>query len=193
MNDSYHHGALAEAMVEQATTEVREHGSESVSLRRIAGTLGVSPSAVYNHFQDKNGLLQEVGQRGHLELDRRMAESVARHPARTRAGAVARFRALGEAYLAFAVDEPNLFLLTFGRTCFAYGGEREDSGPYSRLAGSLDDLEARGLLREGIRPNLELAVWAAVHGMCVLMLEGGVPAEASDVLLGSLAQLVLDS
>jgi AcrR family transcriptional regulator len=189
--DSYHHGALAEAMVEQATAEVRERGSESVSLRRIAGTLGVSPSAAYNHFPDKDGLLHEVGERGHVELDRRMGLAVAKHRAKTNAGAVARFRALGEAYFSFAVDEPNLFLLTFGRMCFNAGAEKEESGPYARLAGSLDELQARGLLRAGIRPNLDLTVWAAVHGMCVLILEGGVPAAASNVLLDSLNQLVL--
>jgi AcrR family transcriptional regulator len=192
MNDPYHHGALAEAMVEQATDEVRQHGSESVSLRRIAGALGVSPSAAYNHFPDKNGLLHEVGERGHVELDRRMAEAVSVHAARTDAGATARFRALGEAYLAFAVDEPNLFLLTFGRLCFDATDEEAQSGPYGRLNASLDELAERGLLRQGIRPGLELTVWAAVHGMCVLILEGGVPVEATDALLDSIALLVLD-
>lgn len=191
MIDSYHHGALAEAMVEQATTEVRERGSESVSLRRIAGVLGVSPSAAYNHFADKDGLLHEVGERGHADLDRRMAEAVAEHPDNTDAGAIARFRALGEAYFGFAVAEPNLFLLTFGSMCFNAGTAAEESGPYARLGAALDELERRDLLREGIRPNLDLTIWAAVHGMCVLMLEGGVPAEASAVLLDSVSSLVL--
>jgi AcrR family transcriptional regulator len=189
--DSYHHGALAEAMVEQATVEVRERGSESVSLRRIAGTLGVSPSAAYNHFSDKDGLLHEVGERGHTELDRRMGLALAGHTADTDTAAVGRFRALGEAYFSFAIEEPNLFRLTFGRLCFDAKSEADESGPYARLGQMLDELDQRGLLRDGIRADLDLTVWAAVHGMCVLILEGGVPAGASNVLLDTLSALLL--
>ena len=63
MSRTYHHGALAEAMVEQALTEVRVRGADQVSLRGIAQALEVSPSAAYNHFPDKEGLLQAVGGR----------------------------------------------------------------------------------------------------------------------------------
>jgi AcrR family transcriptional regulator len=190
--DSYHHGALADAMVDEAQREVRDLGSAEVSLRRIATTLGVSPSAAYNHFSDKDALLHEVGERGHAELDRRMAEAVAKYPGKSNAAAKARFRALGEAYFSFAVDEPNIFLLTFSRKCFNASESQEESGPYARLAGALDELDARGLLRPGVRPMLDLTVWAAVHGMCVLILEGGVPNEASDILLDSITGLVFE-
>jgi AcrR family transcriptional regulator len=190
--DTYHHGALAGAMVDEALREVRERGSEEVSLRRIATNLGVSPSAAYNHFSDKDALLHEVGEHGHDDLDRRMAEALAAHTEDSDEAAIARFRSLGEAYFGFAVDEPNLFLLTFGRMCFnATEGEHESS-PYDRLGAALDELDTRGLLRSGARPNLDLTVWAAVHGMCVLILEGGVPAEASQVLLDSVSRLVLN-
>jgi AcrR family transcriptional regulator len=188
--DTYHHGALAEAMVDEALREVRDRGSDELSLRRLATTLGVSPSAAYNHFADKDALLKDVGRCGHDALDERMASATALHTGRSNAAAVARFRALGEAYVAFALEDPHLFRLTFSPLCFADGGD-VDSGPFQRLSDSLDDLETRGLLRAGIRDNLDLAVWSAVHGLCLLALEGAVPREAAPTLLDAISRLVL--
>ena len=189
--NSYHHGALAEAMVDEALREVRDVGPDEVSLRRIATTLGVSPSAAYNHFSDKDALLRQVGQCGHDDLDQRMARATDAHPGDTDAAAIQRFRALGEAYIAFAVDDPNLFRLTFGPLCFMTMDESKESGPFQRLSDALDELQARGLLRAGIRENLDLATWSTVHGMSLLILEGALPAEASGAVLDTIAQLVL--
>lgn len=192
MSDHYHHGALAQAMVDEALSEVRSRGGEDVSLRRIATTLGVSPSAAYNHFADKDALLQEVGRCGHDDLDDRMVRAIADYPGPSDEAAVARFRALGEAYLSFALDEPQLFRLSFSPLCFALDDEDDQSeGPYGRLCTALDDLHARGLLRT--RENLDLLAWSTVHGVAVLMLEGAIPAEAGPVLLQTIADLTLTS
>ena len=189
--NSYHHGALAEAMVDEALREVREVGPNEVSLRRIATTLGVSPSAAYNHFADKDALLHQVGECGHNDLDERMAAAIAEHRGDSDAAAVARFRALGAAYVEFAVEDPNLFRLTFGPLCFMSLDESKASGPFQRLSDALDDLDARGLLRSGTRENLDITTWSTVHGMSMLILEGALPAEAAGVLLDTMARLVL--
>ena len=117
MSRSYHHGALAEAMVEQALNAVREHGADHVSLRAIAQALDVSPSAAYNHFSDKDAVLVAVGRCGLAALDERMARVLAAHPGDSDEAARARFAGLGRAYVAFAVEEPNLFRLVFGPIC----------------------------------------------------------------------------
>lgn len=190
MTDRYHHGALAQAMVDEALAEVRARGGGEVSLRRIALTLGVSPSAAYNHFADKDALLQQVGRCGHDDLDDRMAAAVAAHPGDTDAAAVARFRALGEAYVSFALDDPELFRLTFSPLCFSLEQDLgAEGGPYGRLESALDDLHDRGLLRT--RANLDVATWSTVHGMAVLMLEGAIPREAAPAILDTIADLLL--
>jgi AcrR family transcriptional regulator len=192
MSDRYHHGALAAAMVDEALREVRERGGEDVSLRRIATTLGVSPSAAYNHFSDKDALLQAVGQCGHDDLDGRMARAVAGYPEDSDDAAIARFGALGQAYLRFAIEEPQLFRLTFGPLCFAVDGHVDEcGGPYGRLCAALDELQARGLLRT--RENLDVLTWSTVHGMAVLMLEGAIPVDAGPMLLQAIADLTLTS
>lgn len=191
MSRSYHHGALAEAMVDQALADVRSHGAEHVSLRSIASALEVSPSAAYNHFSDKDDLLRAVGACGLEVLDERMARVLAAHPADTPEAAGARFAGLGRAYLSFATDETHLFQLTFGPICSVKELVPEETGPYSKLNAALDDLERWNLLKPDIRPDLDLMVWASTHGMATLLVEGAVPPEEIDAFIDSMARLVL--
>jgi len=190
MARSYHHGALAEAMVEQALTDVRLRGADQVSLRAIANFLDVSPSAAYNHFAQKDDLLRAVGSCGLAALDERMVRVLAAHSADTAEAARARFLGLGRAYLAFAVDETHLFQLTFGPICAVKDMEPQETGPYSKLVAALDDLDRWKLLKSGIRPGLDVTVWAATHGMATLLVEGAVSPEGVDGFIDSLARLV---
>ncbi len=193
MARNYHHGALAEAMVEQALASVREHGADHVSLRAMAMALDVSPSAAYNHFADKDALLRAVGARGLAALDERMSRVIAAHAADTAGDAKARFAGLGRAYLAFAIDEPHLFQLTFGPLCAAMQPHPGDPGPYQKLASALDDLDRLGLLKPGIRSGLDLTVWASTHGMATLIVEGAVPSGMVDAFIDSITGLLWNS
>jgi AcrR family transcriptional regulator len=189
---NYHHGALAEAMVEQALVEVREHGAEHVSLRSIAQALEVSPSAAYNHFADKDALLRAVGECGLAALDERMARVLAAHRADTGEAAMARFAGLGRAYLNFAIEETHLFRLVFSPLCATGELEPGDTGPYLKLTTALDELDRWGVLRPGIRPGLDLTVWAATHGMACLIVEGELHSESVDTYIESIARLLTD-
>ena len=192
MSRNYHHGALAEAMVDQALASVRAQGADHVSLRSIAQALEVSPSAAYNHFADKDDLLRAVGACGLAALDERMSRVLAAHPADTAEAARARFSGLGRAYLAFAIDETHLFQLTFGPICAVKEMPPNETGPYRKLTLTLDDLDRWGLLRLGIRPGLDVTVWASTHGMATLLVEGAVPPEAVDSFIDSMVRLLMD-
>ena len=188
---TYHHGALAEAMVEQGLASVRARGADHVSLRSIAQVLDVSPSAAYNHFADKDDLLRAVGACGLAALDERMARVLAAHPTDSPDAARARFSGLGRAYLAFAIDETHLFQLTFGPICAVKEMAPEDTGPYNKLTTALDDLDRWRLLKPGIRSDLDLMVWASTHGMATLLVEGAVPPESVDAFIDSMTRLVI--
>jgi AcrR family transcriptional regulator len=188
---TYHHGALAEAMVEQGLASVRARGADHVSLRSIAQVLDVSPSAAYNHFADKDDLLRAVGACGLAALDERMARVLAAHPTDNPNAARARFSGLGRAYQAFAIDETHLFQLTFGPICAVKEMAPEDTGPYNKLTTALDDLDRWRLLKPGIRSDLDLMVWASTHGMATLLVEGAVPPESVDAFIDSMTRLVI--
>lgn len=191
MARSYHHGALAEAMVEQGLVAVREHGADHVSLRAITHALDVSPSAAYNHFADKDSLLAAIGECGLAALDQRMALVLAAHPGDSDEAARLRFAGLGRAYIGFAIEEPHLFRLTFGPICAHSGRPPGESGPYLKLNAALEDLDRRGLLVPVPRDELCVTVWGATHGVASLIIEGLLPPDAGDALVASFSRLAL--
>src|SRR4051812_20899144 len=158
----YHHGALEQALVDEAVRQVRERGTDQVSLRGIAQIIGVSPSAAYQHFPDKAALLHAVCMAGADELGRRMQAAVDAVGDEGDAGAGARLQAVGRAYVEFAQQEAHLFRHLFG----AAGAEHtaahapmdpaekaEFSAPYRILLERIAELSERGLLRPGLDPT----------------------------------------
>ena len=62
--DRYHHGDLANALIEAALAAVELGGAADLSLRALAERLGVSRAAPYRHFADRDALLAAVAARG---------------------------------------------------------------------------------------------------------------------------------
>jgi AcrR family transcriptional regulator len=191
---TYHHGALAEALLAEAVRQVRASGAERLSLRGVSQAVGVSASAAYNHFTDKEALLEAVVAAGFGELDRRIEEA-SRGGGADDAAALARLRRIGMAYIDFARTEQNLF-----RHAFGYYPEIRAEGDGSRASASpayvvlnevLDDLDERGMLRPGARANLDLVFWSTVHGFAGLALDGFIPWEAAGPLLDATERAML--
>src|ERR1700733_7896727 len=62
--DSYHHGALREALLTASLQLIEAEGIGAVSLRRVAREAGVSPGAPYHHFPDRASLLAALSAQG---------------------------------------------------------------------------------------------------------------------------------
>jgi AcrR family transcriptional regulator len=177
---------------------VLQRGADAVSLRQVAQAVGVSPSAAYSHFPDKTALLLAVADRGMAELDRRMEGAAASVHGDDDAAAIERFRATGQAYVLFALEQPHMFRHIFGPMCAAaheHGKTsqemHETSISYQVLCRGLDDLEARGLLREGVREGLDVVAWTMVHGFASLVLDGFLPQDVGPLLIDALGRLAL--
>jgi AcrR family transcriptional regulator len=109
MNKStYHHGDLANALVDAALALVEQDGAQAVSLRELAQSLGVSRAAPYRHFADRDALLAAVAARGFEDL-------IVVYQAALNSGGdgLARLQAFGRAYFDFAVRRPGLYRLMF--------------------------------------------------------------------------------
>ncbi len=203
----YHHGALEQALVDEAVRQVRERGTDQVSLRGIAQTIGVSPSAAYQHFPDKAALLHAVCMAGSDELADRMAAAVEAVQADGDVGGVQRFLAVGQAYVDFARTEPHLFRHVFGPSgaevhdAMAFHTtplegeaepEPEPARAYAILLQRIGELAERGMLRPGIEETpLDVLAWSMVHGFSSLLVDGFLPFEAGTGVLTLFGRLVM--
>jgi AcrR family transcriptional regulator len=157
----YHHGDLANAVIAAGLRRVRQRGFDAVSGRELAGVVGVAPSAIYRHFADKDQLRAAISQAAREQLARSMAQPAAR--TLTKARAAARFRAIGAAYIDFALSEPRLYA-----DCSP--PSREDSpSAWAILAESLDALVATGAMPKARRSGAEVVAWSSVHGVSTLL------------------------
>lgn len=167
----YHHGELRAALLGAGIALARQGGPDAVVLREASRRAGVSHTAAYRHFADREALLAAVAEAAAAELARAMEQRLARVRKPRR-----RLRAIGEAYIDFALREPGLFQTAFdgrnghGSSAGARGDGRSD--PFAILARALDELQATGELAARRRPGAEYAAWSAVHGLAMLLISG---------------------
>jgi AcrR family transcriptional regulator len=178
MGEAYHHGDLRNALVAAAVVLVERGGEASFSLREAAREVGVSPNAAYRHFEDKSALMTAAAAEGFAKLAKRMRRAMDR-AAESAFGeglTIARFKAVGRAYVEFAAEHPELFRLMFGpRGAECLGSaltEPPAETPWTLLSHCLDALVEDGLLAPERRPGAELAAWSVVHGFASLPAEG---------------------
>jgi AcrR family transcriptional regulator len=176
--DGYHHGDLRNALVALAVRLIETSGTSSFSLREAAREVGVSANAAYRHFDDKSALMTAVAAFGFRQLATQMVGAMASAAGGRAKGpaSVARFKAVGRAYVEFAVAHPELFRVMFGECgaeCRqAEPGDDATEDPWSLLGKTLDALVADGLLATEVRPGAELKAWSVVHGFASLALDG---------------------
>jgi len=187
---TYHHGNLEAALIAAATQMVRANGAEHLSLRAVAAEVGVSPSAAYHYYPDKDCLIAGVGTALFESLADLQEVALSQFPGKSAEAARARFRALGRGYFEWASNEPNLFRLMFGGFCsidFADAQlKRQESRAWNLLCSCLDDLSEFGLISESVRPYGEILAWSTVHGATALIVEGHLPKDAFESVLDGL-------
>jgi AcrR family transcriptional regulator len=164
---AYHHPELRAALLRTAGKLLEKQGVAALSLRELARRAGVSHNAPYRHFADRESLLAALAAEGFAQLGR------AQQGARARGG----LRAMGEAYVRFALDNPQRFRLMFGgQLAFAgHAALREvATRAYEGLAGAL----AAQIPEAQAARDASLAAWALVHGLALLLLDERIAASA---------------
>jgi AcrR family transcriptional regulator len=159
----YHHGDLRAACVRAALELLEEGGSAELSLRAVARRAGVAASAPYRHYADRDALLSAVAAVGYRELAEFLT---AAHPAPTAPDDLA---AVAVAYVQFALRRPALFRVMFGEPCDRDSAERV-------AATEAISAYVAAIVRQafpGADPEaLATAIWALVHGLAFLHLDG---------------------
>jgi AcrR family transcriptional regulator len=165
----YHHGDLRQAMIDYALGRVRADGAGAFSMREAARAAGVSSGAAYRHFSEKDALLAAVAQEGFNFL--------AQKAARASAGKTGseKLSALGDAYISFAAEDPNLFRLMFSQMCMAAAkaaGPKDPTIPtaFEQLREAL--AEVTGTASAEVDESLLAVVWSTAHGVASLICDG---------------------
>lgn len=184
----YHHGDLEHALISTARKMVKRNGADELSLRQVAQEVGVSPSAVYHYFADRDSILTSLGESLFEELADYQELELSKIKGNSLKAAKARFRALGENYFHWAMKEPHFFNLMFSDFCQFSVSEKtkEDQRAFINLSKCLDDLLAAGALKPTIRPYGELIAWSIVHGATSLIIAGHLQPENFDEVLDGL-------
>jgi AcrR family transcriptional regulator len=169
----YHHGDLRAACLRAALELLEEGGSGALSLRAVARRAGVAPSAPYRHYADRDALVSAVAAIGYRQLAEHLA---AASPAPQTPEDLA---AVAVAYVQFALQRPALFRVMFSEPCDRDSSERvAATTAISAYVAALVSKSFPGADRQA----LSTAVWALVHGLAFLHLDGKLsPADPDSV------------
>ena len=181
---TYHHGNLEVALVDAAITLVRKYGPDQLSLRAVSAEIGVSPSASYHHFRDKEALVTAISNVLFDRLATMQEKAIENVKGKGAAASIKKFEEMGNAYFAWATSEPNLYRLMFGGYCEIIM-EEHDSKAWNLLRDGLDELMAHGVIDKSARNGGEVIVWSAVHGASSLAIEGLMPESAFPLVIKS--------
>ena len=167
----YHHGNLAESLLDAVDELATKFGLEAVTLRACAKIVGVSPSSAFRHYSDKKALLTAFATKALHQLSDAMqqardkAEEQGQNP----------FLAVGLAYIEFALDKPAFFRAMW-RDEIIYTGDKDYLQATQELSAHL-----QGGFTNTIKDNdphnfspEELLAWSSVHGLASLFVDGPV-------------------
>lgn len=158
-------------MLAEAVKTIQKRGVDALTLRSVGENLGVSRTALYRHFANKEALLGAVAHEGFRKLRKELFDAWDQG-GRGRAG----FEAMGSAYVGFAVRHPSHYRVMFGGVlrsgdaALPPGDRTVDA--FGVLVGALIELQSEGLVREDPPEQLALFVWSVVHGVAMLALDG---------------------
>ncbi len=161
---------LRTALMDAASELLIELGSaDKLSIRGVTAHAGVTPTALYLHFADKEDLLNAVVARSFQELRAFLLDAEARHEG----DPPAQFAAMGRAYIAFALERPAHYRIIFGT--HVPGGkpvpvdlEPEEDDPGLQAFHDLVRAVARCISDERDPFEIAVLIWTALHGFVTL-------------------------
>jgi AcrR family transcriptional regulator len=168
----YHHGNLRQALVGAALDLIEQKGPTGFTLSEAAKNAGVTPAAVYRHFEGREDLIAEAARQGH-EIFADLMEHAFN---KGQPSALAAFEATGRAYLAFARRYPGHYMAMFesgtsaNATPELAAAAAKSHAVLERAADALSDH-----IPPGKRPPPSMFsahIWAMSHGVVELFARG---------------------
>lgn len=155
-------------ILEAAHALFEAHGYENVTMRAVADAIEYSPTTIYHHFANKDALVEAVCFADYEKL----TEAMQSQP--LPANPVERIRAMGRAYAAFGLKNPNhyrfMFMTPGDWKRHVNADELPPGMAYGFLRSAAGDAIEQGYFQ---RMDVDLAsqiLWASIHGVVSLLL-----------------------
>jgi AcrR family transcriptional regulator len=148
-------------------------GDAAITMREIARSVGASPMGLYRYFEDRDDIIAYLRTRAFNRFSECLEEAFTRGDE-----PFARARAVGRAYLDFALENPGDYRLMFDMQQPNESGDSDLAKASARatltITRHVDDLVRAGIV-VGNPQEIGRALWAAAHGVIVLYLAGRLP------------------
>jgi AcrR family transcriptional regulator len=157
---------VEQAILEAARDILAVGGLDALSMRLVAERVGVSATAIYHYFENKDQLVRRVVEYGFQRFGAYLEEAAARHPK----GSLERVRSLGEAYLQFALENQSYFRVLFS---LHHGDphrldELPDGGGYGLLRRAVEEAMDAGAIRRANPDVMVMYLWSMTHGLLTI-------------------------
>jgi AcrR family transcriptional regulator len=168
----YHHKNLKEEMIENSIRIMASEGYEKFSLRKVAKACGVSHTAPYRHFKNKDSLVAAILDQVNCKFDHILKEAVSKYPKDLES----QLKEMAFLYVKFFVENPEymkfLFFSDFNKK---FPSDKDlvyhMSQPYKTLVETVKQYQAEktGATGRDNADELILATWGLAHGIAVLV------------------------
>jgi AcrR family transcriptional regulator len=156
------------AILEAARDLAAEGGLDALSMRGVAARVGMSATAIYHYFENKQALVKRVVTLGFERFVSYLRAAIVGLPH----GSAERLRALGDAYIRFALENREYFRVLFGTHTDTPQDIEElpDAGGYNLFRQAVVEAMESGAIRRADPDLVVLYLWTHVHGLVTLLL-----------------------
>jgi len=194
---NYHHGDLKNALIKAGVEILAKEGLDGLSLRKVAQRAGVSHSAPYSHFPDKQSLIAAISTEGFNQLYIELQAVTEKHKEDPKR----QLMEGAQAYVRFAMQNADTFNIMFSGVL-----EKEKEYPsfvdasrrtFELVVRIVRTCQEAGVLRSTQPELLAVSIWGQVHGIISLALEGQISRSVleshtvQDVVSFAMEQLIL--
>lgn len=168
---NYHHGDLRIDIINNGLLLLNKEGFQGFSLRKVASMCGVSHTAPYKHFKDKEDLIHAIIQEVSKKFYEALLEVTFLYPQDYKL----RIVEIGKAYVKFMVENPDYLKLIFlsdqSGTVKIQGNEllSYEKGAFQVFKSSAEKYFQLINLDKALYLEKILSMWSLVHGIALLI------------------------
>jgi AcrR family transcriptional regulator len=173
IKNDYHHGNLKEEFLKIAFDFIVENEIDKLTLKILSDATGTSRSAIYRHFKSKDALIEVMIEKGFEQFDDLTAPILLNQEK----SLIDRFYLATQTYIEWAKENPNLYRLLFGAK-YSHIRENiisikdENCNGFGALKLAIQEGQNQGIIKKDDSYKQSIVVWASLHGLATLIIDG---------------------